>query len=291
MSPATLALVGAGRVATTLGVLLSRAGHDVVAASGRAASRDRVAAFLPGTRFDEDPGVAAASASTVVIGVPDDLIRATCESLASSGAVKAGHQVLHLSGAASLEVLASARASGADVLSLHPLQSFPDVATGIERLPGSGIAVTANEPHVARFGEALARDAGGRPFPLQDSVKPLYHSAAVFAANYLVTVEGLAERVLRASGVEDPLALIEPLARTSFDRAFSLGPGDALTGPVVRADVGTLRRNLEALAAGAPDLVPAYAVLASAAADVALRAHRIDADQRRSIGEVLASWT
>ena len=282
--------MGAGRVATALGVLLSRAGHDVVAASGRDASRARVAKHLPGTRFETNGASAASTAETVVIGVPDDIITETCEALASAGAVGAGRRVLHLSGAAALETLASARHAGAGVLSLHPLQSFPDVETGIDRLPGSGVAVTAGDDEDAAFGTNLARDAGGRPFPLRDEVKPLYHSAAVFAANYLVTVEGLAERVLRASGVEDPMPLLEPLARTSFDRAFALGPGDALTGPVVRADAGTIGRNLEALAVSAPDLVRVYAALAAAAAAVAFDAERIDAGQRRTIEETLEPW-
>ena len=282
--------MGAGRVATALGVLLSRAGHEVVAASGRDASRTRIADHLPRTRFEADAAVAAAAAETVVIGVPDDVIRGTCEALASAGAVGAGRRVLHLSGSAPLSTLVAARDAGAGVLSLHPLQSFPDVETGIERLPGSGIAVTAERDEEVEFGAALARDAGGRPFPLRDEVKPLYHSAAVFAANYLVVVEGLAERVLRASGVEDPLPLLEPLARTSFDRAFALGPGEALTGPVVRADVGTIGRNLDALAVAAPDLVAAYAALAAAAAGVAFDAERIDADQRRAIEEALEPW-
>jgi predicted short-subunit dehydrogenase-like oxidoreductase (DUF2520 family) len=277
-------------VATALGVLLSRAGHEIVAASGHEASAARVANHLPGTRFETNGAAAASTAETIVIGVPDDVIRQSCEAIASAGAVGAGRRVLHLSGAAPLDTLAAARDVGAGILSLHPLQSFPDVETGIERLPGSGVAVTAEREEDEAFGMSLARDAGGRPFPLRDEVKPLYHSAAVFAANYLVTVEGLAERVLRASGVEDPLPLLEPLARTSFDRAFALGPGDALTGPVVRADVGTIGRNLAALAAAAPDLVRAYAALAAAAAAVAFEADRIDAEQRRSIEEALEPW-
>ena len=283
--------MGAGRVATALGVLLSRAGHEVVAASGRTASRGRVAKYLPGTTFETDGSTAAARAATVVIGVPDDRIREACEALAVSGALDASPRVLHLSGSAPLSTLAAARDSGAGVLALHPLQSFPDVETGIERLPGSGVAVTADRPEEAEFGAELARDAGGHPFPLRDEVKPLYHSAAVFAANYLVVVEGLAERVLRASGVEDPLPLLESLARTSFDRAFALGPGAALTGPVVRADVGTIGRNLDALAVAAPDLVRPYAALAAAAAGVAFDAQRIDAEQRRAIEEALEPWT
>ena len=75
-----------------------------------------------------------------------------------------------------------------------PLQAIPDVETGIERLPGSPVAVTALDEEGFAAGEGLARDAGGKPFRLADQAKPLYHAAAVFCSNYLVAVEAMAGR-------------------------------------------------------------------------------------------------
>src|SRR5207247_1929880 len=99
------------------------------------------------------------------------------------------------------------------VLSLHPLQSIPDVDEGIRRLPGSGMAVTATADEARRLGERLATGIGCVPFRLADEAKPLYHAAAVFCSNYLVVVEALAERVFRTAGLEDPVPLFAPLAR------------------------------------------------------------------------------
>jgi predicted short-subunit dehydrogenase-like oxidoreductase (DUF2520 family) len=284
-----VALVGAGRVATALGVLLERAGHDVVAASGREPSRRRVAAHLPAARFV--PAVeAAAAARTVLLGVPDDLIESAASALAADEVLGSGRRLVHLSGSVSLEALAPARRSGAGVLSMHPLQSFPDVETGIERMPGSGVAITAHDAADAAFAEDLARDIEGRPFRIPDTVKPLYHAAAVFSSNYLVVVEALAERLFAAAGIEEAAALLEPLARTAFDRTFSLGPTAALTGPASRGDAGTIRRNLRALAAGAPDIVPPYAALAAAAAGLAEEAGRLTREQRLELEEAIRPW-
>ncbi len=260
-------------MATALGVAWRRAGHRITGASGRAASGERVASYLPDVPFESGP-VVAAEAEVVVLGVVDDAIAETCAAIAP--ALGAGNHVLHLSGSMGLDTLAAARERGAGVLSLHPLQSFPDVETGIERLPGSGIAVTAQDDAGRDLGASLARDAGGRPFVLEDSVKPLYHAAAVFCANYLVTVEAVAERLMVEAGVQDAQALLAPLARTAFDRTFDLGPAAALTGPAVRGDVGTLDRNLRALRANSPEVVPAYVALAGLAADLAARSGRSD---------------
>jgi predicted short-subunit dehydrogenase-like oxidoreductase (DUF2520 family) len=275
-------------VATALGVLWRRAGHEIVAASGRDASRERVTTYLPGTQFDPDFSRAAGAADTVVLGVRDDLIESMCARIAD--ALRPGARVLHLSGSVPLDALDAARATGNGVLSLHPLLSFPDVATGIERLPGSGIAVTAETDDDASFGENLARDAGARPFALPDVVKPLYHAGAVFASNYLVAVEALAEQILGAAGVEDAPSFLEPLARSAFDRAFALGPEAALTGPAVRGDAGTITRNLEALAKAVPGAVASYVALADAATALALAAGRIDEQQRARVTEALDPW-
>jgi predicted short-subunit dehydrogenase-like oxidoreductase (DUF2520 family) len=286
----TVALVGAGRVGTALGVLLERAGHRIVGASGRDASRERVAAFLPNTPFVDGPD-AARGADVVIVAVPDDHIAETVKALADAGALAPGTVVIHVSGSTSLRALDAARDAGACVLSLHPLQSFPDVQTGIDRLPGSGIAVTATSDDEAVFGDQLAHDLGATPFRLDDEVKPLYHAAAVFAANYLVTVEALAERIMLAAGMADPSPLLHALARTSFDRTFAVGPGVALTGPAVRGDVGTIERNLSALATDAPDAIAAYVALGLAAARLAREAGRLSDQDHDRVEEALLRWT
>src|SRR3989442_7903237 len=100
-----VAVVGAGRAGTAIGVLLARAGHEVVAVSGREATADRVAAYLPGVPILE-PAEAAARAELVVVGVPDDLLEPLIRSLTDAGAFRDEAWVAHVSGANGLSVLA-----------------------------------------------------------------------------------------------------------------------------------------------------------------------------------------
>jgi predicted short-subunit dehydrogenase-like oxidoreductase (DUF2520 family) len=288
--PSTVALIGAGRVATAIGVLLQRAGYAVAAASGRDRTRERVARYLPGARFHADPALAATGADIVVIGVPDDAIAQACAEVAAGGGFESAQFVLHLSGSSGLDLLEPARARGAEVLSLHPLQSITDVDEGVRRLPGSGMAVTAETDLALDLGERLATGIGCVPFRLADEAKPLYHAAAVFCSNYLVVVEALAERLFRTAGLEDPVPLFAPLARTAVELTLSLGPAAALTGPTSRGDAGTIERNLSALAARAPEAVEPYVALARVAAGLAEEGGRIGAEDRRRIEEALDSW-
>jgi predicted short-subunit dehydrogenase-like oxidoreductase (DUF2520 family) len=284
-----IAIVGAGRVGTSLAVRWRDAGHTIVAVAGGDATPERAATFLPGV-----PVVTAVEAprgaEVTLIATPDAVIEPVARELAEAAVVGEGSSVIHASGATSLEALAAPRDRGATILSLHPLQTCPTVEAALGRLPGAGFAVTAEDDDGFALGERLARDAGGVPFRLADAAKPLYHAAAVFASNYLVTVTALAHELERASGIEDPAAILAPLQSATLANVERVGPAEALTGPAVRGDAGTVERNLEALAEQAPEAVAPYVALADLALALAERSGRLPHDGRDAVEKVLARW-
>jgi predicted short-subunit dehydrogenase-like oxidoreductase (DUF2520 family) len=285
-----VAVIGAGRLGTAVAVLLARAGHRIVAVSGRGETRGRASLHLPDVPCRE-PADAAAVAELVIVGTPDDVIAPTVEALAAAASLGPGRWVCHLSGSLGLGALVAARDVGARVLAIHPLQTFPDVAAALDRLPGCPVAVTAEDEEGYLLGERLADDLGADPFRLADELRPLYHAAAVFASNYVVTASAIAESLFAAAGVPDPARAMAPLQRASREHVERLGPAHALTGPAVRGDAGTVRRNLEALERHAPDLVPAYVAMATATLDLAERSGRLPAGSRAAMEGVLAAWT
>ena len=285
-----VAVIGAGTVGTAMAVLLERAGHRIVGISGRAETRRRASSYLPGVPFLE-PAAAAGKAELVVIGTPDDVIEQTVEALAAAAAVGRGTSVTHLSGSLGLEVLTAAGEAGARILAVHPLQTFPDVDSALEGLPGCAIAVTADDDEGSLLGERLARDVQGVPFRVANDLRPLYHAAAVFASNYLVTASAIAESLFAAAGVPDPARAMAPLQRASLEHVERLGPAHALTGPAVRGDAGTIRRNLEALERHAPGLVLPYVAMARATLDLAERSGRLPSGSRVAVEDVLDVWS
>ena len=284
-----VAIVGAGRVGTALAVLWRRAGHRIVAVAGGEATPARAAIYLPDVPVLDAVG-AARAAQVVVIATPDGAIGDVANTIAAAGAVTAGDTVLHASGATGLDALDAPRAAGARVLSLHPLQTCPTVDAALERMAGAGFAVTALDEAGFALGERLARDAGGRPFRLADEAKPLYHAAAVFASNYLVTVTALAHEIERAAGLDDPAALLAPLQEATLANIVRVGPAEALTGPAVRGDARTVARNLEALAGSMPEAVRPYVALADLALALAERSGRLPAGGREEVEAVLATY-
>jgi predicted short-subunit dehydrogenase-like oxidoreductase (DUF2520 family) len=285
-----VAVIGAGTVGTAVAVLLGQAGHRLVGVSGRGETRARAGAYLPGVPV-LDATEAASTAELIVLGTPDDAIEPTLVSLAAAGAIRAGAWVVHLSGSLGLDALGPARGAGGRRLAMHPLQTFPDIGSALESLPGCAIAVTADDDEGYRLGEHLSGDLGGVSFRLADELRPLYHAAAVFASNYLVTASAIAESLFAMARVPDPATAMAPLQRATLDHVEHLGPARALTGPAARGDAGTVRRNLEALARHAPDLVPAYVALARSTLDLAARSGRLPAAARTAVEDVLAAWT
>jgi predicted short-subunit dehydrogenase-like oxidoreductase (DUF2520 family) len=285
-----LSVVGAGRVGTSLAVLWRRAGHRIVAVAGGAATPERAARFLPDVPVLDAIG-AAKAAEVVAIATPDATIGRVCEEMATAGALDGANAVVHASGATGLDALGPAAARGASTASVHPLQTCPTVEAGVERIPGSTFAVTVDDGDEEAYtlGVRLARDAGGHPVRIHDSRKPLYHAAAVFASNYLVTVTALAEELGLVAGIDDPIAAFAPLQQATLANIGRVGPDEALTGPAVRGDAITLQRNLDALDRYAPEAVRPYVVLADLALWLAERSGRAPID-RAAVEEVLARW-
>jgi predicted short-subunit dehydrogenase-like oxidoreductase (DUF2520 family) len=82
-----------------------------------------------------------------------------------------------------------------------------------------------------------------------------------------------------------------PLQQATVGNLARSGPADALTGPAVRGDAGTIARNLEALSASAPWAVDAYVEMARVTLDLAVRGGRLTQERRALVDEVLTRWS
>jgi predicted short-subunit dehydrogenase-like oxidoreductase (DUF2520 family) len=181
----------------------------------------------------------------VFIAVPDSAVTAVAAQMSRSP-MPPGTSFVHVSGALGLDALAVL--AGHAVGSFHPLQSFP-VPRSPEAFQGITVAVDASTAGLERRLGRLARDVGARPRHVGDAERVLYHAAAVFASNYVIAVIAEAVNVLGKAGWsrdEAEQALL-PLVEGVVANVRSAGVTKALTGPIRRGDVETVRRHMEAL--------------------------------------------
>lgn len=188
--------------------------------------------------------------TALVLAVPDDALAEAVHEIAAVAPAPPGCAAFHLAGALSTDVLGPLHAAGYAIGSLHPLQSVADAWSGGDRLLGSGFAA-AGEPAAIATARRLVNALGGKIFIVPPKLRPLYHAAAVTASNYLVTLAATAARLLEQAGVDDvdAMCVLLPLMRGTLDNLSDLGVSAALTGPVVRGDIDTVRLHLARLSA------------------------------------------
>jgi len=248
-----------------LGLALAGAGYAV-----RIHGRTKKAVPRPLTLSvgpSDEPPPWIAQLTVIILAVPDDAIRPLAGVLADAGTIGSQQVVLHLSGVHGQEALGPLVGSRAALGSLHPLQTISDPERAAERLKGAWAAVEGM-PRAVEAAERLAQDVGLRPFRIASQAKPMYHAGAVFASNYFVVVEAVAQRLLRHAGLTDAEAwqALRPLVEGTLENLARLGPLGALTGPVARGDEATVRRHVEALT---QDDAALYRVLGRAALELA----------------------
>ena len=278
--------IGAGTTGTALAVRLSEKGWPMVGVSSRSlSSAQKLASRLSNCQAYHTTQELADVAEMVFITTPDDVIAQVC----SEVHWHKGQSVLHCSGAHSVDILEPAKRLGAAVGSFHPLQTFADVDQAIANLPGSTFAVEAEEPLLSTLKE-LTHLLNGNWVKLGSGDKVLYHAAAVFACNYLVTLVKLAQDLWKDFGVssnEATRALL-PLIRGTINNIYNIGLPDCLTGPVARGDLGTIERHLSALENKSPSLLSTYKELGLQTIPIALAKGKVNEQKAEQMKGLLS---
>ena len=285
-SSRAIGLIGPGRAGVGLALALAQAGYSV-RLHGR--HKKGVTAPSPLTLTIGDgvtPPPWIGEVDVVILTVKDDAITPLATSLAKARAIGERHVVLHLSGVQGQEALGPLVTSRAALGSFHPLQTIVEPERTPARLRGAWAAVEGM-PRAIESGEQIARDLGMRPFRIATKSKAIYHAGAVFASNYLVVVEAIAQRLLRHAGLSDAdaWAALRPLVEGTFDNLSRHEPREALTGPVVRGDTATITRHLESLAV---DDAKLYRALGRAALELAQK-QGMDEGTAAKVAEALAT--
>jgi predicted short-subunit dehydrogenase-like oxidoreductase (DUF2520 family) len=233
-----VAIIGRGRMGEALASALEEAGVPVQGPLGRGATGE--------------------GAAVVLLCVPDREIAAAASAIVERPIVG------HVSASAPLDLLVPHERFG-----MHPLLSV--IGRGAD-FAGVTCAVDGSTDRALGVAIALAERLGMAPRVIGAADRALYHAAASAASNFLVTLEGMAERLAAQVGLER--AALAPLVRATVDNWVERGAQASLTGPIARGDEETAARQREAVAARAPDLVSLWDALAAGTRDLAAESRR-----------------
>ncbi|MBI5525812.1 MAG: DUF2520 domain-containing protein [Deltaproteobacteria bacterium] len=275
--------IGTGRAARGLSSAFSAAGVKVLGLVSR--RRRAVRGFR--VYSARDVAKIVKRADIVVLAVPDGAIAKTSEGLARRCRDVTGKVFVHLSGARESGDLFALRDKGAHTAALHPFYSFASYSAfsdqrsacsgrreagrfdscltprasclALRQIPFS----VEGPPEAVAVVQRLLGPYGVRAAIIGPRDKTLYHAAAVFSSNFTVGLQTAAQAMLKEAGVGDVDArlMVSALLTSTALNVVARGPTDALTGPVVRRDLGTIGMHLSELARRAPHLVSAYATM------------------------------
>lgn len=269
----TVAIVGAGSLASFLAVALNRAGYVITEIVVRNSQRSRRRARTPAAKV----GAKVVTAQSAVLEatllwfcVPDREIRNTASAITDRlrevekpGRNRGLRFALHSSGALLSGELDSLRRAGVAVASAHPLMTFvpgthPSLLGVPFALEGDSAATDA--------AKKMIRDLGVESFSLLATRKAAYHAWATMASPLLLAFLVTLEEAARAAGIPraDARRKSLPIILQTLANYSKLGPAHSFSGPLIRGDVETVAKHLSELKRN-PGVREVYLALSRAA--------------------------
>lgn len=283
---ATIAIVGAGAMGSAIARGAHCAGRKVTALASRHHDRTTELAHELGAVLVTDAADIVEHADVILLCVPDDAIAPVAGTLKSV----TNKLIVHTAGAKSLTVLDVAAKRGAATGSLHPVMVVAARGRGHKALQGATAAIDGDEATCAWL-SGFARDLHMDPVTIPAEHRALYHLSAAMVGGLMT---GLLASAVDLWGV---LGLDRTTASTAMGRMVQeagrnlerLGVPEAVMGPAIRGDAGTIELHLQVLAVEAPQLVPLYRVLVERCLPYGQERGVLSDEQVQAIAEVLES--
>ena len=244
-----IVIIGAGRLATHLGLALHRHGFKVVQVCSRTPEKGRKLAGRIGASFTPEIREIALNADLYILAVSDSAI----EELASRLHLK-DRLVVHASGTMGMDILSPVSAS---IGVFYPVQTFsvPNRKIDFRKIP---VCIEGNSKAVEEKLSAMAHKLTQNVHLLDTDRRRFLHLGAVFASNFTNCIYAVTEELLIAHDI--PLELLEPLIIQTARNVRHGNLRQYQTGPAVRGDVRVLEKHHEMLS-DHPDYLDIYKLM------------------------------
>ena len=247
-----ISLIGAGRVATHLGRVLLKRGHEIVQVYNRNVNHAEALASQISADAVSDITQLNIDIDLAIIAVSDQAISQVIEQLSN---VLKDVLIVHTSGSTHLKVLTQHHArSGV----FYPLQTF-----SFEReivWSETPLFVEASSEQDSQLLNILAGQISQRVYLYSSEQRLSLHLAAVFACNFSNYCYDMAKQVVDAKQVD--FSLLYPLILETAKKATAHDPRQVQTGPAIRGDQNILNMHQQMLVdSGREDLQQCYQMM------------------------------
>ncbi|MBQ9809256.1 MAG: DUF2520 domain-containing protein [Ruminococcus sp.] len=243
-----IGFIGAGKVGFSLGKYFTEHGVAVKGYYSRDPESARAAAEFTGTSLFTSTEELLAACDTIFITVPDGAIKEVYLGLDRSAL--SGKTLCHCSGAMSSEdAFPRLAAAGGRSCSVHPL--FP-VNSKYQSYKELGTSFFCLEGDAAPDMQELMSSLGNPTRMITAESKAKYHAACVVSSNLVCALAAESISLLKDCGfsAEEGLTALAPMVMSNIRKVLEVGPAEALTGPVERNDISTVRKHLKCIPEG-----------------------------------------
>ena len=261
--------IGAGKVGFTLGKYLAEGGITVTGYYSRTARSAREAAAFTGTRYYDKLADIVKDSDTLFVTVPDGAIGEVWKGICNLP-IK-NKNICHCSGSISSTAFFNACEKGAYRYSIHPLYAISDKYNSYKTLKNAYFAAAGLPENLQEIINCL-RSLGNKVTSIDPQKKAQYHCAAVMVSNHTVALADIGAELLTECGFSrrDAELALGPLIAGNALKIAEAGPEQALTGPVERADAGTVKSHMRILSGETKEI---YRLLSKRLIAVAKRKH------------------
>ncbi len=242
-----IGFIGAGKAGCTIGKYLSGTCVTVAGYYSKAGqSAEEAAAFTQSEAF-YDLETLMEACDTVFITTPDRAIKEVWECIKYYNL--SGKIICHFSGSLSSGIFSGIEDTGASCCSIHPMYAFSSKYKSYLQFHKACLSVEGQEFAVKKITELFADRLHHKVFKLAPEDKAKYHAAAVFASNYITGIMHIAIELLKDCGFteSDAKELLSPVSLGNISSVLENGTLNALTGPVERNDMQTVKKHLDVL--------------------------------------------
>lgn len=206
----------------------------------------------------------------IFITVSDDALASVIEKLADTSIDFINKCVCHCSGTHSSTALHPVKEKGAKIASFHPIKA---VTSNTKSFKNTWFDVEGDEDAIQNLKE-IADRLQAQIVKINPESKPYLHAAAVVASNYLVVLSDIVSRISEAGNIprSEALQSMIPLMMNTLENIQEMGTSNALTGPIKRGDVNTVKEHLNILEKN-PDLISLYKTLGLETVQLAEQKH------------------
>ena len=227
-------IIGSGNVATVLGRLIRRKGHDLIQVVSRNSAHARILADELGCSITGTDGIVDRSAELYIMAVNDNALYEINNQFHLDKSL-----VVHTAGSIPIAVLQSVSLNYGV---LYPVQSLLKEMEPSHDIP---FLTDGNTPETRTFITDFARTLSDNVATASDEERLKLHVAAVVVNNFTNHLYALAEEFCRNEKVD--FKLLIPLIQETASRLGTHSPSTMQTGPAIRNDMVTLEKHLRLL--------------------------------------------